>query len=73
MIDRDILLGIATEKGVPEVIIEKDYVISWFLYGLSQQKEVTENWVFKGATALHKMYFKDWRFSKIWILQFSTK
>src|ERR1700730_7458147 len=43
--------------------IEKDYVLSWVLYGISQNQQLSE-WFFKGGTCLKKCYFETYRFSE---------
>ena len=35
--------------------IEKDYVLGWFLAGISQHPELSKAWVFKGGTCLRKI------------------
>jgi len=45
-------------------IIEQDYLLSWALKGFSEIPELRNNLVFKGGTALKKMYFGDYRFSQ---------
>lgn len=44
--------------------IEKDYVISWILFGISKNKLLSKSLVFKGGTVLKKVYFKDYRYSE---------
>ncbi len=61
MIDRRELLARARERRLPLAMVEKDYVLGWVLYGLSQIKDL----VFKGGTALSKVYFPEtWRLSE---------
>lgn len=55
---------IAIEKGVRAKQIEKDYVISWVLWGIAQNKFLNINLVFKGGTCLKKMHFEDYRYSE---------
>ncbi len=55
---------IAIEKGVRAKQIEKDYVISWVLWGIARNEFLNTNLVFKGGTCLKKMYFEDYRFSE---------
>lgn len=50
-------------RRIPESIIERDYCLSWFLFGLSRSP-LKESLVFKGGTALRRCYFKDYRFSE---------
>jgi len=61
LIDRRELLEKAKERGLNLLVIEKDYALGWLLYGFSK----TPNLVFKGGTALSKIYFpKIWRLSE---------
>ena len=54
----------AGKAGVKDTQIEKDYVISWVLYGIAKNNFLKENLVFKGGTVLKKVYFPDYRFSE---------
>jgi predicted nucleotidyltransferase component of viral defense system len=58
------LINIAAEKNVSVTTIDKDWVLGHFLNALYAQKEVQENFVFKGGTCLRKCYFEDYRFSE---------
>ncbi|MFB0562976.1 MAG: nucleotidyl transferase AbiEii/AbiGii toxin family protein [Candidatus Lokiarchaeia archaeon] len=61
MIDKRELLEKAREKGLNLMIVEKDYVLGWLLFGFSR----VPNLVFKGGTALSKIYFpRIWRLSE---------
>lgn len=51
-------------SGVRDRQIEKDYVLSWILNGMSQNKIISGILVFKGGTCLKKFYFEDYRFSE---------
>jgi len=55
---------IAIEKGVRAKQIEKDYVISWILWGIARNEFLNNNLVFKGGTCLKKMHFGDYRYSE---------
>src|SRR5476651_1083053 len=44
--------------------IEKDYVLTWVLIGVSQHAVLQKSLVFKGGTVLKKCYFEDYRFSE---------
>ena len=58
MIDRRELLERARERKLTLGMIGKDYVLGWFLFGLSGVGGLT----FKGGTALSKVYFpRIWR------------
>jgi len=50
-------------KSIPVKSIEKDYVISWILVGISKSK-LYDILCFKGGTALKKFFFPDYRFSE---------
>jgi len=54
----------ARKIGVRDQQIEKDYVISWILFGISNHEQLLKTIVFKGGTVLKKVYFKDYRFSE---------
>ena len=61
LIDRRELLARARERRLPLVMVEKDYVVGWVLFGLMQIRGL----VFKGGTALSKVYFpQTWRLSE---------
>ena len=60
MIDRRELLEKARERKLSLGMIEKDYVLGWLLFGFS-----TTDLIFKGGTALSKIFFpKIWRLSE---------
>lgn len=64
MIARDRLRILARELGVRQGYAEKHYVNSWLLWGLFTS-DYGENLLFKGGTALSKLYFpQSWRFSE---------
>jgi predicted nucleotidyltransferase component of viral defense system len=50
--------------GVRDQQIEKDYILSWILFGVSQHGQLSRAIVFKGGTVLKKIYFEDYRFSE---------
>ena len=61
MIDKRELLAKARQRHLPLAMIEKDYVLGWALFGLTQIPAL----VFKGGTALAKVYFPEtWRLSE---------
>lgn len=55
---------IAIERGVRAKQIEKDYVISWILWGIAHNTFLNNNLVFKGGTCLKKMHFEEYRYSE---------
>lgn len=54
----------ATLKKVPVHVIEKDYVLSYILAGMAKQPELSHSLIFKGGTALKKIFFGNYRFSE---------
>lgn len=54
----------AREIGVRDQQIEKDYILSWILKGVSQHNQLSKLIVFKGGTVLKKISFADYRFSE---------
>ena len=54
----------AYEHGVGVETIEKDYCLGWFLKGLSEHPFLKSKLVFKGGTALKKIFFPGYRFSE---------
>jgi predicted nucleotidyltransferase component of viral defense system len=61
LIDRRELLSKARERHLNLNLVEKDYVLGWLLFGFSKINSL----VFKGGTALSKIYFPEiWRLSE---------
>lgn len=56
-------LSMNNDFRITETIIEKDYIISWILIGLSENS-LKNNLIFKGGTCLKKCFFLDYRFSE---------
>lgn len=55
---------LARQDGVTAGLAEKNYVNSWILYAI-YTGPFDESLVFKGGTALSKLYFPElWRFSE---------
>lgn len=54
----------ANALGVRDQQIEKDYILSWILFGISKHEHLSKTIVFKGGTVLKKVYFEDYRFSE---------
>lgn len=55
---------IANSKQVEPSVIERDYVNGWFLCGMFNRQQFRNTFVFKGGTALRKLYFPNYRFSE---------
>lgn len=54
----------ANAFGVRDQQIEKDYILSWILFGISKHPHLSREIVFKGGTVLKKVYFESYRFSE---------
>ena len=50
--------------GVNQTVIEKDYALSYILAGIAAVPTLSEMLVFKGGTALKKLFFNNYRFSE---------
>jgi len=57
------LKKIASNKGVPQATIEKDYALSIALNVIAESK-LANNLIFKGGTAIKKIYFEETRYSE---------
>jgi len=55
---------IANRLGIRDTQIEKDYVIGWILKGISNIDFLKSRLLFKGGTALRKIYFPGYRLSE---------
>ena len=64
MIQHSEIKNLETEWGLREDVIEKDYVISWLLWGIGSHEVLRDTWAFKGGTCLKKCYFETYRFSE---------
>jgi predicted nucleotidyltransferase component of viral defense system len=57
-------LRFAELAGVPSETIEKDYFIELILFYLAKDNQGKEKLIFRGGTALKKVYFPEYRFSE---------
>ncbi len=64
MINHTQAQNLAAQAGVPAEIIEKDYLIELVLFYLGRDEYLKETLVFRGGTALKKIYFPGYRFSE---------
>jgi predicted nucleotidyltransferase component of viral defense system len=64
MLSRAELQRLASREKVALGILEKDYVLTEVLKALSQLQTFRESFIFKGGTALRKVYFPRWRYSE---------
>ena len=54
----------ASKEKVRDTQIEKDYILSWILTGISKNEALASALAFKGGTVLKKFYYKDYRYSE---------
>ena len=54
----------ATTYKVSDRQIEKDYVLTWLIYGIASHAILNKALAFKGGTVIKKCYIEDYRFSK---------
>ena len=64
MIKKTELLKIQKTITLPLSTIEKDYALSLLIWAISQNKNLKNEWIFKGGTCLKKCYFGNYRFSE---------
>ncbi len=64
MISRQDIDERVREWQLREEVVEKDYVLGWLLWGISQHPILGDQWVFKGGTCLKKCYIETYRFSE---------
>lgn len=64
MIDKREILDAATTFGLNPHVIEKDYVLGWLLWSISNHESLSATWIFKGGTCLKKCFFETYRFSE---------
>ncbi len=64
MIDYNSILRLKETIGVPEESIEKDYLIELLLGYLALNDFLKSHLVFRGGTAIKKIYFPDFRYSE---------
>jgi len=64
MINHEEIKNLVTEWNIREDVIEKDYIIGWVLWGIGQDPDLSNKWIFKGGTCLKKCYLETYRFSE---------
>ena len=55
---------ISNREGVRQQQIEKDYIISWLLWGISNNAILKEAIIFKGGTCIKKIHIEGYRYSE---------
>jgi predicted nucleotidyltransferase component of viral defense system len=64
VISRAAIAARATEWGLTEEVVEKDYVLGWLLWGIGSEPALRDRWIFKGGTCLKKCFVETYRFSE---------
>jgi predicted nucleotidyltransferase component of viral defense system len=64
VIDRLEITELSREVGLAPEVVEKDYVLGWFLVAIYSHSALRADWLFKGGTCLKKCYFETYRFSE---------
>jgi predicted nucleotidyltransferase component of viral defense system len=64
MIDRCEIIDIATQVSLTPHVVEKDYVLGWFLAGISNPPELQESWIFKGGHVSRNVFSRHIDFPK---------
>lgn len=63
--EEDELRRLAKKTGFDVATLEKDYAITWLLSGIySNDSKLRDVLIFKGGTAIRKVYFPEWRLSE---------
>lgn len=63
--DANALRKLARKTGFDIVTLEKDYALTWLLSGIySKDSPLRDILIFKGGTAIRKVYFPEWRLSE---------
>lgn len=63
MIPKADILHLAKQQELQSTTVEKDYVLGWLLYAISNHSRLSR-WAFKGGTCLKKCFFETYRFSE---------
>ena len=54
----------ANSEGVRQQQIEKDYIVSWILWGIFNHDLLKKILIFKGGTCIKKIHIQDYRYSE---------
>jgi len=63
MISQNLITEVSEKENISWLVVEKDYFLTLLLDGISNFP-IKDNLVFKGGTALRKVYFKHYRYSE---------
>ena len=59
MIEKNEILRFSKDLSLKPDTIEKDYVLNWILWGISQSVHFSSSWSFKGGTSLNKCFSRN--------------
>ena len=62
MISSNIITEISKAENISWSIVEKDYFLTLLLDAVSASRFLRDNFIFKGGTALRKIYFRHYRY-----------
>lgn len=58
MIEKSEIITMANSLSLSLDTVEKDYVLSWLLWGIHNHQDFKDTWLFKGGTSLKKCFFE---------------
>jgi len=61
---------LANSEGVRQQQIEKDYIISWIIWGIYNNDTLKDALIFKGGTCIKKVTKKEHVLEKAWTADF---
>ena len=64
MIGQEEIQRVARQWQIQDYVIEKDHVLGWLLWGISQHPVLSQAWVLKGGCAIKKRYVDTHRYSQ---------
>ncbi len=64
MIEKNEIITMANNLSLSPDTVEKDYVLSWLLWGINNHPDFSSTWLFKGGTCLKKCFLETFRFSE---------
>ena len=64
MISSNTITSISKAENISWSIVEKDYFLTLLLDAVSASRFLRDNFIFKGGTALRKIYFRHYRYSE---------
>lgn len=62
--DADDLRRLAGRTGFDVATLEKDYALTWLIHGVYSNHFLADSLIFKGGTAIRKIFAPEWRLSE---------